>query len=88
MVAQSWSGVFFSWHCLRSFVRAPSSLNVIRYLEMLSDNLHPLMMFCYSRGNGVSQQKNCTSHKSRLATGLMDEHSSDFPAINWSPSSG
>ncbi|GFU08684.1 transposable element Tcb2 transposase [Trichonephila clavipes] len=33
------------------------------------------------------QQGNCTSHKSQLATGWLDEHSSDFSVINWPPRS-
>ncbi|GFV82147.1 transposable element Tcb2 transposase [Trichonephila clavipes] len=37
--------------------------------------------------NPSFQQDNCTSHKSRLATGLLDEHSSDFSVLNWSPRS-
>ncbi|GFY18211.1 uncharacterized protein TNCV_2046171 [Trichonephila clavipes] len=73
----------FSWHCLGSLVRVPTSLNAIRYVELLSDHLHSLMLFCYTHGNGVLQKDNCTSHKSRLATGWLDEHSSDFSIINW-----
>ncbi|GFX32762.1 transposable element Tcb2 transposase [Trichonephila clavipes] len=40
-------------------------------------------LFCFSHGNGVFQQDNCTSHKYRLATGWLDEHYSDFSVINW-----
>ncbi|GFV57294.1 transposable element Tcb2 transposase [Trichonephila clavipes] len=43
------------------------------------------MLFCYPYGNGVFQQDNCTSCKSRLATGWLDEHSSVFYVINWPP---
>ncbi|GFX13404.1 transposable element Tcb2 transposase [Trichonephila clavipes] len=32
-------------------------------------------------------QDSCTSHKSRLVTGLLDEHSPEFSVINKSPSS-
>ncbi|GFV01826.1 transposable element Tcb2 transposase [Trichonephila clavipes] len=35
--------------------------------------------------NGVFHQNNCTSHKFQLATGWLDEHSSDFSVINWPP---
>ncbi|GFV71964.1 transposable element Tcb2 transposase [Trichonephila clavipes] len=45
------------------------------------------MLFCYPHGNGVFQQDNCTSHKSRLATGWLDEHFSDFSVKNWPPRS-
>ncbi|GFT22521.1 transposable element Tcb2 transposase [Trichonephila clavipes] len=45
------------------------------------------MLFCYPHSNGDSQQENSTSHKSRLATGWLEEHSSDFSVINWSPRS-
>ncbi|GFW54575.1 transposable element Tcb2 transposase [Trichonephila clavipes] len=41
----------------------------------------------YPRDNGVFQQDNCTSNKSRLATGCLDEHSSDFSVIKWPPKS-
>ncbi|GFV42177.1 transposable element Tcb2 transposase [Trichonephila clavipes] len=44
-------------------------------------------MFCYPHGYGVFQQDNCTSHEYRLATGWLDEHSSDFSVINWPPRS-
>ncbi|KFM58304.1 Transposable element Tcb2 transposase, partial [Stegodyphus mimosarum] len=33
------------------------------------------------------EQDNCASHKSRLATGRLDEHSSDISVINWPPRS-
>ncbi|GFV05510.1 DDE_3 domain-containing protein [Trichonephila clavipes] len=42
-------------------------------------------VYAFLHGNGVLQQDNCTSHKSRLATGWLDEHSSDFSALNWPP---
>lgn len=77
----------FSWHSLGSLVRVPTSLNAIRYVELLGDHLHPFMLFCYPHGNGVFQQDNCTSHKSRLATGWLDEHSSDFSVMNFPPRS-
>ncbi|GFW83832.1 transposable element Tcb2 transposase [Trichonephila clavipes] len=43
------------------------------------------MRLCYAHGNGVFQQDNCTSNKSHLVTGWLDEHSSDFSVINWPP---
>ncbi|GFY31561.1 transposable element Tcb2 transposase [Trichonephila clavipes] len=55
----------FSKHCLGSL--APSMQR--------GDHLHPFMLFCYPHSNGVYQQDNCTSQKSRLATGWLDEHS-------------
>ncbi|GFW07581.1 transposable element Tcb2 transposase [Trichonephila clavipes] len=73
----------FSWHCLGSLVRVPTSLNAIRYVEWLDDHLHPLMLFYYPHGNGVFQQDNCTSHKSRLATGWLEVRSTDFSVMNW-----
>ncbi|GFW72375.1 transposable element Tcb2 transposase [Trichonephila clavipes] len=36
-------------------------------------------------GNDVFQQDNCTSPNSRLATGWLEERSSDFSVINWPP---
>ncbi|GFT04456.1 transposable element Tcb2 transposase [Trichonephila clavipes] len=41
-------------------------------------------MFCYPHGIGVFLQANCTSHKSRLATGWQDGHYSEFSVIHWS----
>ncbi|GFX75095.1 transposable element Tcb2 transposase [Trichonephila clavipes] len=77
----------FSRHYLGSLVRILSSLNTIQYVEQLGDHLQPFMLYCYSHGNGVFQQDNCTFHKTRLATGLLNEHSSDFSVINWQPRS-
>ncbi|GFX26918.1 DDE_3 domain-containing protein [Trichonephila clavipes] len=45
------------------------------------------MLFFYPHGNRVSQLDNCTSHKSRLATGWLDKQSSNFYVINWPPRS-
>ncbi|GFX09535.1 transposable element Tcb2 transposase [Trichonephila clavipes] len=77
----------FSLHCLGFLVRVPTSLNAIRFVVLLGDHLHPFMLFCYTDGNGVFQQNNCTSHKSRLLTGWLDEHFSDFSVINHPPRS-
>ncbi|GFX12152.1 transposable element Tcb2 transposase [Trichonephila clavipes] len=71
----------FSQHCLESFVRVPTSLHGIEYIELLGDHLHPFMMLYYPHGNGIFLQDNCASHKSRLATGLLDEHFSNFSVI-------
>ncbi|GFU65906.1 transposable element Tcb2 transposase [Trichonephila clavipes] len=75
----------FSWRCLRLWVRVMTTLNAIRHVELLGDHLHPLMLFFYPHGNGVGD--NCTSPKSRLVTGFLQELSSDFSVINWSPRS-
>ncbi|GFW28303.1 transposable element Tcb2 transposase [Trichonephila clavipes] len=75
----------FSWHCLRSLVRVPTSLNAIQYVELMDDHLHPFMLLCYPHGDGVFQHHNCTSLKSRLVAGWLEEHSSDFFVINCSP---
>ncbi|GFV48187.1 transposable element Tcb2 transposase [Trichonephila clavipes] len=45
------------------------------------------MRFCYPHGDGVFQQNNCTSHKSQLAIGWLDEQSSGFSVVNWPPKS-
>ncbi|GFU55636.1 transposable element Tcb2 transposase [Trichonephila clavipes] len=37
-------------HCLGSLVRVPTSLNEIRYVELLGDHFYPLMLFCYPHG--------------------------------------
>ncbi|GFW46465.1 DDE_3 domain-containing protein [Trichonephila clavipes] len=53
--------------------------------EVLGDPLPPFMLFCYLHGNRVSQKDNCTSHRSQVATGWLDKHSSDFFVTNWPP---
>ncbi|GFV85259.1 transposable element Tcb2 transposase [Trichonephila clavipes] len=42
-------GVFL-WHCLGSLVRVQTYLSAIRYVELLADLLHPLILFCYPHG--------------------------------------
>ncbi|GFT04186.1 transposable element Tcb2 transposase [Trichonephila clavipes] len=68
----------FSWNCLGPFVRVQASLNAIRYVELKADHIHQFLLFCYSHGNGVFQQNNCTSHKFQFATGWFDEHPLTF----------
>ncbi|GFT65897.1 transposable element Tc1 transposase [Trichonephila clavipes] len=58
-----------SGHCLGSLAHVPTSLNAIRYVELLVDHLHPFMLLCYPDGNGDVLQDNYTSHKSRLIIG-------------------
>ncbi|GFX13173.1 transposable element Tcb2 transposase [Trichonephila clavipes] len=75
----------FSLHYLGSTVRVLTSLNAIRYEELLDDHLHPFMLFCYMHCNGDFQQDHCTSHKCPLATDWLYEHFSHFSVINWPP---
>ncbi|GFT90643.1 uncharacterized protein TNCV_3128181 [Trichonephila clavipes] len=49
--------------------------------QSLIDNLIASM----ANSNGVFQEDNCTSPKSVLATGWLDEYSTDFSVINWPP---
>ncbi|GFT05047.1 uncharacterized protein TNCV_531021 [Trichonephila clavipes] len=53
MVARSCGLGCFLRQCLGSLVRLPTSLNSIRYLELLGDHFHSFMLFCYPHGNGV-----------------------------------
>ncbi|GFY02733.1 transposable element Tc1 transposase [Trichonephila clavipes] len=38
----------FSWHCLGSLMRVPTSLNAIWYVELLGDHHRPFMLICFS----------------------------------------
>ncbi|GBM92724.1 hypothetical protein AVEN_215449-1 [Araneus ventricosus] len=77
----------FSWQLLGSLKFVPTSHNVIRYVELLGNHLHTFMLYCHTHGNGVFQQDNCTSHRSRLTTAWLDELSSNFSVMNWPPRS-
>ncbi|GBN69268.1 Transposable element Tcb2 transposase [Araneus ventricosus] len=77
----------FSWQFLGSLVLVPTSLSAIRYVELLGDHLHPFMLYSHPHGNGIFQQDNCTSHRSRLATAWLDDHSSASSVMNWSSKS-
>ncbi|GBN83292.1 Transposable element Tcb2 transposase [Araneus ventricosus] len=44
-----------SWQFLGSLVLVPTSLNAIRYVELLGDHLHPFMLYYHPHGNGVFQ---------------------------------
>ncbi|GFW14889.1 hypothetical protein TNCV_1563511 [Trichonephila clavipes] len=52
------------------------------YTNCVALRIHPLYA-----GNRVFKQENCTSHKSRLANGWLDEQSSELYVINWPPRS-
>ncbi|GFT16641.1 transposable element Tcb2 transposase [Trichonephila clavipes] len=57
--------------------RVPTLLYAIQYVESLSDQLWAMEF--------SSKTTLYISHKFRLATGSLDEHSFDFYVINWSP---
>ncbi|GFY15781.1 transposable element Tcb2 transposase [Trichonephila clavipes] len=40
----------FSGHCLGSLLHVSTSLNAIRYVELLGDHLHPFMLLCNPHG--------------------------------------
>ncbi|GFS52355.1 transposable element Tc1 transposase [Trichonephila clavipes] len=60
----------FSWYVLGSLMRVQTSFSAFRYLDFLVVQLHPFMLICYPNANGVFQQDNCISHKSRLDTAI------------------
>ena len=70
-------------------VLVPTSLNAVRYVELMGDYHLPFMIFWYLQGNGVFYQDNCTTTVQITAQciGWFDEHSSDFSVINWLPKS-
>ncbi|GFV67216.1 transposable element Tcb2 transposase [Trichonephila clavipes] len=92
---EAWKPVTWSDKSQFRFLNADGRVRIWREVhetmdpvcQFLGDHLHPFMLFFYQHGTGVFQQDNCTSYKSRLATGWLDEHSSDFSVINWSPRS-
>ncbi|GFX60090.1 DDE_3 domain-containing protein [Trichonephila clavipes] len=67
-----------------SCTNLPQCNSVRRVAERSPPSVYAVLL---SARNGVFQQDNCTFHKSRLATGWLDEHSSDFSVINWPPRS-
>ncbi|GFV49017.1 DDE_3 domain-containing protein [Trichonephila clavipes] len=80
MMAQLWSAGSFLGTVV-FFVLIPTSLNALWVLELLEYHLH-IRLCCPVIRTAVFQQENCTSHKFRLATGWLHEHSSDFSVIN------
>ncbi|GBN61836.1 hypothetical protein AVEN_173397-1 [Araneus ventricosus] len=58
---------------IHGFMSLTPFLSLRTSTSVLVDHLHPFMLYCHPHGNGVFQQDNCTSHRSRL-----DEHSSDI----------
>ncbi|GFV49430.1 DNA polymerase alpha subunit B [Trichonephila clavipes] len=80
--AQGLGGSIMVWgvFCVALFVifGACTNLHAIRYANLLGNHLHLFMFSYYPHGNGVFLQDNCTSLKSWLATGWLEEHTSDF----------
>ncbi|GBM64932.1 hypothetical protein AVEN_66124-1 [Araneus ventricosus] len=48
----------------------------------MDDHRHPFMLYYHPHGNGVFQQDNCTSRRSRSAIAWLDEHSSYLSVMN------
>ena len=58
-----------------------------RYVNILSDHLHPFMSYVHSDGRGRFQQDNAPPHRSIAATEWIQEHSSEFRSLSWPPNS-
>ncbi|GBN96359.1 hypothetical protein AVEN_271571-1 [Araneus ventricosus] len=46
----------FSWQFSGSLVLVPTSLNAIRYVELLGDPLHSFMLYCHQHGMEYSSK--------------------------------
>ncbi|GFU56437.1 DDE_3 domain-containing protein [Trichonephila clavipes] len=58
-----------------------------RYVNILSDHLHPFMSTVHSDGHREFQQRKATTHISRIATEWPQEPSSKFRPCRWSAKS-
>jgi len=53
----------FSWHTLGPLVPIGHRLNVMAYLSIVSDHVHPFMAIMYPSSDGYFQQDNAPCHK-------------------------
>ncbi|PRD23477.1 UNVERIFIED_CONTAM: hypothetical protein NCL1_46232 [Trichonephila clavipes] len=74
-----------SWRDMGPLIRLDTTLTGDRYLNILSDHLHPFMFIVYSDGLGEFQQDHATTHTSRIGKERLQENSSEFRQFCWPP---
>ncbi|GFW38286.1 transposable element Tc1 transposase [Trichonephila clavipes] len=52
----------FSWHCLGSLMRVPTSLSAIRYVEFLGNHLRVFVLFCFPHATKERPDLNHIKH--------------------------
>ncbi len=77
----------FSWHTLGPLVPIDNHLNVIDYLSIVADHVHPFKTTVYPSSNCHFQQDNAPCHKSQLISDWFLEHDNEFPLLKWPPQS-
>lgn len=75
----NWGAI--SWEVQEYLVLAPTFFIAIRCEEVLGVPPLPFMYSCLPQGNGVLQQNNCSSRRSRW----LDEYFSNLSVIMWPP---
>ncbi len=59
-------GEIFSWHTLGPLVPIEHRLNVIAYLSIVADHVHPFMTTVCPSSGGYFQQDNAPCHKAQI----------------------
>lgn len=68
---------------LRALLLVATFPNLIRYLDFLGYHLRAFMPSYHSHGRCVLQWDNCSFHRSRLVTVLLDEYSCGLCVMDW-----
>ena len=77
----------FSWHSLGPLIRVHGRQNKTSYLNIVADQVHPVMLMIYPNGNGYFQQDNATCHTADIVKDWFAEHDRDFTLLPWPPQS-
>nr|KAF6355200.1 hypothetical protein mMyoMyo1_011390 [Myotis myotis] len=77
----------FSWHDLGPFILVEQRLNSPTYLNIVADQVHPIMLMAYPNGNGFFQQDNAPCHGAHKVQEWFQEHEGKFTLLRWPPQS-
>ena len=70
-----------SWLPLGPLIKVEQGLNATGYLNIIANQVHPLMAAVCPSGNGFLQQDNAPSHKARILQEWFHKHDSEFSLL-------
>nr|KAF6379110.1 hypothetical protein mMyoMyo1_009944 [Myotis myotis] len=79
-------GMFF-WLDLGSLIHVEQRLNSTTYLSIIANQVQPIMLMVYPKGDGFFQQDNAPCHSAYIVQEWFQEHEGDFTLLRWPPQS-
>lgn len=80
-----WGSISFEG--VGSLIVLDGIVNANKYLNILSDHVHPMMQTLFEDGSGIFQDDNAPIHRATIVKKWFEDHESDTHHLDWPPQS-